>query len=72
MNDDAELVEAKAALAEAIAQMPADLRAVLPTNAEGEPQVEIVHALYRYEGLKPGEVRWIEVRELSIKDGTRR
>ncbi|MBA3620686.1 MAG: hypothetical protein H0W56_14035, partial [Acidothermales bacterium] len=46
MNDDAELVEAKAALAEAIAQMPADLRAVLPTNAAGEPQVEIVHGLY--------------------------
>jgi hypothetical protein len=68
MNDDAELVEAKAALAEAIAQMPADLRAVLPTNAAGEPQVEIVHGLYRYEGLKPGEVRWIEVRELSIEE----
>jgi len=29
MNDDAELVEAKAALAEAIAQMPADFRALL-------------------------------------------
>jgi len=67
-EEQTEEVEAKAALAEAIAQMPADLRAVLPTNAEGEPQVEIVHALYRYEGLKPGEVRWIEIRELSIEE----
>lgn len=68
MNDDDDLVEAKAALVKAIAEMPADLRAALPTNAEGQPQAEIVHALYRYEGLQPGEVRWIEVRELSIKE----
>ncbi len=68
MNDDAELAEAKAALAEAIAQTPADFRAALPTNAEGEPQVEIVQALYRYESSKPGEVRWIEVRELSTEE----
>ncbi len=30
--------------------------------------MEIVHALYRYEGLKPGEVRWIEIRELNIEE----
>ena len=54
MNDDAELAEAEAALAEAIAQMPADQRAALPTDAEGEPQVEIVQALYRYEHPNQG------------------
>lgn len=68
MNDGADLEEAKAALAEAIAQMPAELRAFLPTNADGEPQVEIVQALYRYDSSKPGEVRWIEVRELTTEE----
>jgi len=71
LNDDAELAVAEAALAEAalaeaIAQMPADQRAALPTD-EGEPYVEIVQALYRYERPKPGEIRWIEVRELSAE-----
>jgi len=68
MNDDAEFAEAKAALAEAKAHMPADFRAVLPTNAECEPQVEIVQALYRYEGPNPAEVTWTEVRELSAEE----
>jgi hypothetical protein len=68
MNDNAELAAAKAELAEAIAQIPADQRAALPTNSGGEPQVEIVQALYRYEHPRPGEVRWIEVRELSTKE----
>jgi len=67
MNDDAELAVAEAALAEAIAQMPADQRAALPTD-EGEPYVEIVQALYRYERPRPGEIRWIEVRELSAEE----
>ena len=64
MNGDDELAEVEAALAEAIAQLPAGLRAMLPTNSEGQPQVEIVQALYRYESPRLGEVRWIEVREL--------
>lgn len=67
MYDDAELAVAEAALAEAIAQMPADQRAALPTD-EGEPYVEIVQALYRYERPKPGEIRWIAVRELSAEE----
>ena len=37
------------------------------SNAENELQVDIVHALYRYEHKKRGEVRWIEVRELSTE-----
>jgi hypothetical protein len=45
--------------------LPAGLRAMLPTNSEGQPQVEIVQALYRYESPRLGEVRWIEVRELT-------
>lgn len=65
MNESAELAAAKAAVADAIAQMPADVRAALPTNAEGELQLEIVQALYRYKNPDPGEVEWIEVRELS-------
>ncbi len=42
MNGDHELAEVEAALAEAIAKLPAGLRAMLPTNSEGQPQVEIV------------------------------
>ena len=57
----------EAELSKLIAQLPADLRAALPTK-EGRPQVEIVHALYRYEQTQPGEVRWTEVRELSSQD----
>jgi hypothetical protein len=48
--------------------MPADYRAALPTNAEGEPRIKIVQALYRYEDRAPGEVGWIEVRKLSIDE----
>ncbi|SFP67729.1 hypothetical protein SAMN05660464_3888 [Geodermatophilus dictyosporus] len=68
MNGDDEPAEVKAALAEAIAQLPADFRAMLPTNSEGRPQVEIVHALYRYESPRPGQFRWIEVREPSTDE----
>jgi hypothetical protein len=68
MKDDAELARGKAALTEDSARMPADQRVALPTNAEGEPQVEIVRALYRYEHLEPGKVRWIEIRELSTEE----
>jgi len=68
VNDDAELAEAKAPVAAAIADLPDDFRAMLPTNAEGERLVEIVRALYRYESLAPDDFRWIEVRELSEKD----
>lgn len=68
MNDDAELARDKAALTEANAQMPDDQCAALPTNAEGEPQMEIVRALPRYEQLEPGKVRWIEIRELSTEE----
>lgn len=65
MNEDAGLAEAKAAGKEAMAQLPADMRAMLPTNPDGEPGAEIVRALYRYERPGPGEITWIEVRELS-------
>lgn len=58
----------KAAITEAIAEMPADLRAALPTNIQGEPQVEIVQALYRYERTEPDMITWIEVRELSTEE----
>ena len=68
MNGDGELAEAWAALAEALAQLPADFRAMLPTNSEGQPEVGIVRALYRYEWTEPGEMRWIEVRELSADE----
>lgn len=68
MNGDDEPAEVEAALAEAIAQLPADFRAMLPTNSEGQPQVEIVHALYRHESPRPGEFKWIEVRELSTDE----
>jgi hypothetical protein len=40
----------------------------LPTSVVGESQVETVEAVYRYELLKPGEVRWIEVRELTTAE----
>jgi hypothetical protein len=66
--DNASLAAVEAALSEALAQIPADLRAALPVNVEGEPQIEIVRALYRYEHAKPGEVRWIEIRELSTEE----
>jgi hypothetical protein len=35
MNDKAELAEAKAALADALAQMPAEFSAALPTKRRG-------------------------------------
>lgn len=63
--DHTELDEVKAQLAEAIARMSPEARAMVPTDAEGNPRVEVVKALYRYESAKPGEVRWIEVRELT-------
>lgn len=68
VNNKAELAAAMAELAEAIARMPAEQRAALPTNDKGEPQMEIVQALYRHEHPKPGEVTWIQVRELSAEE----
>lgn len=50
-----------------MAQLPPDMRAALPAS-EGEPQVEIVWALFRHEHTKPNEVRWTEVRELTAED----
>ena len=65
MSDESGLAEVKAAMAETVAQMPTHLRVSLPTNADGEPQVEMVRALYRYERTGPSNVRWIQIRELS-------
>lgn len=58
----------EAALSEVLARMPAGLRSALPVNDEGEPQVEIVRALYRYERRRPGEILWTEVRELGPEE----
>ncbi|WP_104133836.1 hypothetical protein [Cryobacterium sp. Y62] len=68
MTDEADIATATAELAEVIADMPAHQRAAVPTNDAGKPQVEIVRALYQYANPKPGEVTWIEVRELSIAE----
>lgn len=46
---------------------PMNNNAELPTNVDGEPPIETVQALYRYDQAKPGEVRWTEVRELSTE-----
>lgn len=66
--NEAEPGMVEAALAEVISSMPAEQRSALPTDANGEPQAQIVRALYRYEHPKRGEVRFIEVRELSGDD----
>lgn len=42
--------------------------AELLASVEDEPEVEIVQAVYRYERPKPGEVRWIELRELTTEE----
>ncbi|MGI8416163.1 MAG: hypothetical protein ACR2P2_08140 [Nakamurella sp.] len=60
-----ELEDAKAALAEAMAELPAEDRRLVPADAQGVPVVEFVRALFRYEHPRPGEVNWIQIRELS-------
>lgn len=66
--DQVDQASAEAALAEAVTRLPAEVRAMFPTSASGEPQVELVRALYRYEHPKPGEVRWIQMRELGLEE----
>lgn len=65
MDYNSELTSTEAELWNLVAQLPAELRASLPSDDNGEPQVEIVRALYRHQHVQPGEVEWIEVRELS-------
>lgn len=40
----------------------------LPITVVGDPQVQTVRAVYRYEHTKPNEVRWIEVRKLTTAE----
>ncbi|MCV2395107.1 hypothetical protein OEB99_12390 [Actinotalea sp. M2MS4P-6] len=64
-GDEPGWADAERELVDAITQLPAEDRLLVPTDADGKPRVEIVHALYRYESAQPGMVKWIEVRELS-------
>lgn len=64
MTDDDESSTDEGALLAAIAKLPQDVRHALPTNERGEPQVEVVQALYRHESLGAGRFKWVEVRPL--------
>lgn len=65
---DAELAEAKAELKAAVAALPEELRSALPTDEHGEPRAELVWALFRYEHPGPREVKWVQVRELTMEE----
>ncbi|WP_380167748.1 hypothetical protein [Jannaschia sp. R86511] len=69
MDEDYELAEARAELQAAIGELPAEFVARLPTDAQGEPVLEIVWGLYRHERLAPREVSWTELRTLSREEG---
>ena len=68
MDNDFEVVSAKTALRKLVAQLPAELRAALPIDDQGEPQIEIVQALYRHERPPSGEDTWTEIRELTLPE----
>jgi hypothetical protein len=54
-----------------VAALPPDLRDRLPVNEHGQPQVEIVKALFKHEQIKPGEFRWTQIRELDDENWKR-
>ena len=60
--------ETKARLQGALENLPEEALLSLPRDAAGEVVVDLVHALYRYEHPRPGEVVWTEVRELTKDD----
>jgi len=62
------LAALKAELSVLLSQLPDSMRSQLPTDSAGESKIEIVYGLFRYENTAPGEVEWVEVRELSLEE----